>query len=95
MKAVVYSVKHKSEKILEIWVERLSLCINEKNEIRRAASPSGAINHFGTFDLPDAYLNMCNDYLTKKEEFDSKNTAHFNILKLKLVKEKNKHFTVK
>jgi hypothetical protein len=95
MKAVVYSVKYGSDIILELWVERLNICVNEKNEIRRAASPSGAINHFGTFDFPDTYLNMCNEYLERKEEFESKNVAHFNIIKLKLVKDKNKHYSVK
>mgnify|MGYP006306645119 CR=1 FL=1 len=49
----------------------------------------------GSCNEVQVYLNMCNEYLERKEEFESKNVAHFNIIKLKLVKDKNKHYSVK
>ena len=99
MKSVVYSTRlsfdkaytGQDETILEIWIENLGICFNEKNIACKSPSPRTAINHFGTFNLPDNFCNAIKAYIDTKEIFETNNTNIFKNLKAQLIERKSKH----
>jgi hypothetical protein len=100
MEGIVYSTKygldsifHEQGKIiLEIWFEKMNICVNENNEVIRQDSPRRAINHFGTIDFPDKYCQMVKTYLESKEAFEASNLKVVGAMKQRLMKEKNRHY---
>ena len=88
MRGVIYTTrvttntlkKEQSAKILEIWIEDIKVCINEKNEFFRSATPRMAFNHFGTFDVPDEFCASIEELLQGREFFETGNTKLFAAL---------------
>ena len=99
MKSVVYSTRlsfdkaypGQDETILEIWIEHLGICFNEKNIACKSTSPRTAINHFGTFNLPDNFCNTIKAHIESKEIFEANNMNIFKNLKTQLIDRKSKH----
>jgi hypothetical protein len=99
MKCVVYSTRLSFDKtytgqddtILEIWIENLGICFNERNVVYKSTSPRTAINHFGTFNLPDSFCDSVKTYLESKEHFETNNQTIFKGLKTQLLDRKSKH----
>ena len=101
MKGIVYSTTptqsistgggDKNEKILEIWIEDLKICINEKEGAFYHKSPRRAFNHFGTFELPDPFCHIIRNHVKLKEDFEMSNKKIFDALRDKLIISKSKH----
>ena len=103
MKSIVYSTRLSYDKsyqgpdelILEIWIENLRICINEKNMAFKSQSPRTAINHFGTFNLPDKFCEGVKTLIESREIFEAGNMKVFTNLKEQLKQTKNQHTTIK
>jgi len=76
---------------MEIWVEKLRVCINEINGAFESPTPRIAINHFGTFNLPDPFCELVKDYVVKKGAFEEGNQKLFGALKQRLTLKKSQH----
>lgn len=72
--------KEQSAKILEIWIEDVKICINERNEFFRSATPRMAFNHFGTFEVPDEFCASIQDLIESREFFENSNNKLFGAL---------------
>jgi hypothetical protein len=91
MKGVVYTTrvsttsikKEKSEKILEIWIDGIAVCINERNECFRSEAPRMALNHFGSIEVPDEFCQSVNTLVESRERFEATNTRLFGALSRK------------
>lgn len=101
MKGIVYSTTPTqsisagkgggNEKILEIWIENLKICINEKKGAFYQETPRRAFNHFGTFELPDPFCQIIRNYVKLKEDFELSNKKVFEALREKLIINKSMH----
>ncbi len=97
MEGVVYSTRllnprsGKDEVVMEVWIEKLSVCINEMDGAYASSSPHSAINHFGTFNLPETFCALVKDYVAKKSAFEEGNTKLFAVLKARLAPKKTQH----
>jgi len=97
MEGVVYSTRlpdprsGKESVVMEVWIEKLSICINELDGAYASTSPHSAINHFGTFNLPESFCTLVKEYVSKKAAFDEGNARLFAVLKARLVPKKSQH----
>ena len=97
MEGVVYSTRlpdprsGKEAVVMEVWIEKLSICINELDGAYASTSPHSAINHFGTFNLPESFCALVKEYVAKKAAFDEGNTRLFAVLKARLAPKKSQH----
>lgn len=88
MKGVVYTTrvsttsitKEKSEKILEIWIDEMKICINERNEYFRSEAPRMAFNHFGSIEVPNEFCETAKALVESRERFDGSNAKLFGAL---------------
>lgn len=88
MKGVVYTTRvsmtsitrEKSEKILEIWIDEIGVCINERNECFRSDAPRMAFNHFGTLEVPNEFCESVKVLVEDQERFEATNTRLFTAL---------------
>jgi len=88
MKGVVYTTKvtanslkkEQTAKVLEIWIEDIQICINERNECFRAPVPRMAFNHFGTLEVPNEFCSSLVDLVNSREFFESSNKKLFSAL---------------
>ena len=102
MKGVVYSTAVDSQAagtenrkiILEVWFEKLGICINQNQNIFRHGGPRKAINHFGTLEFPDHFCSMIKEFVELREKLEPVNTQMFSALRQRLSDHKGKHFTV-
>ena len=92
MRVVVYATKldeHLSfsdrNMMIEVWIEDLRLCINEKNEILRQDNPRRAYKHFGTINLSEEYCEIAKEYLESKEFFQNQNNKIFSAIRKSLI----------
>ena len=103
MKSIVYSTRLSYDKnykgpdeiILEIWIENLRICINEKNMAFTSQSPRTAINHFGTFNLPDKFCEGVKTLIESREIFEAGNIKVFTNLRVQLKQNKSQHTIIK
>ena len=97
MNGVVYSTKISDPRngrqtvIMEVWIERIGMCINEINGAFRSNSPRTAINHFGTFNISDPVCTAIREHVEKRESFEAVNAKIFAALKSRLSNTKNQH----
>jgi len=97
MEGVVYSTRlsdprsGKDAVVMEIWIEKLMICINELDGAYASTSPHSAINHFGTFNLPEPFCELVKEYVAKKTAFEEGNTRLFAVLKERLAPKKSQH----
>lgn len=97
LEGVVYSTRvldpatGKEIEIMEIWIEKLKIGINEINGAFSSYTPRNAINHFGTFPLPDGFCVLVKDYVAKKTSFELGNAKLFSLLKSRLIHKKSQH----
>lgn len=101
MKAVIYSTRHKrrgtdleGDVVLEIWIEELKVCANERGGAFSSPSPRTAMNHFGTFNVPDNYARAIKEYVEKRAIFEESNTKVFPALRKQLMQYRDKHSKV-
>ena len=88
MKGVVYTTrvsttsitKEKSGKILEIWIDGLKMCINERNECFRSEAPRMAFNHFGTVEVPEEFCEIVRALVEDREKFETSNSRLFEAM---------------
>ncbi|MBN2051309.1 MAG: hypothetical protein JW760_12730 [Spirochaetales bacterium] len=80
--------------VLEIWIEELKVCANERGGAFHSPSPRTALNHFGTFNVPDQYAQAVKDYVDKRKVFEENNVKIFPALKKQLVQYRDKHSKV-
>ncbi len=88
MKGVVYTTrvstntlkKEQTAKILEIWIEDIQICINEKNECFHSTAPRMAFNHFGTLEVPNEFCEAIRQLVRTRESFQTTNTRLFTAL---------------
>ena len=80
--------------ILEIWIENLKICINEKNMAFHSPTPRMAINHFGTFNLPDQFCEIVKELVQRDQVFQTNNIKIFENLRNQLSGRKHKHSKV-
>lgn len=91
MKGVVYTTrvsttsitKEKSEKILEIWIDDIKVCVNERNEFFRSDAPRMAFNHFGSIEVPDEFCQTVNTLVEARERVETSNSRLFSALNRK------------
>ncbi len=97
MNGVVYSTRVEGARpgqdsvVIEVWIEQLRIAINEVNGAASSAAPRTAINHFGTFDIPDSFCALVKDYVARKASFEEGNAKLFAALKARLVQKKSQH----
>lgn len=97
MNGVVYSTRSSESPggpqrvIMEIWIERMEICINELGEAFASTAPRAAINHFGTFNIADPICQSIREFVEKKDAFEQINNKIFSALKQKLVDKKTQH----
>lgn len=97
MEGVVYSTRAtdpgtgREIVILELWIEKLSICINELHGAFVGSAPRSAINHFGTFQLPDTFCALVKEHLEKKTAFEEGNAKLFSLLKGRLSNRRTQH----
>ena len=101
MKAVIYSTKNKrrgtdgtGDIVLEVWIEDLKICANERGGAFYSPSPRTALNHFGTFIVPDGYARAVKEYIDSRAVFDENNKKVFPALKKQLLQYRDKHSKV-
>jgi len=101
MKAVIYSTRLKrrgtdreGDIVLEIWIEDLRICANERGGAFYSPSPRTALNHFGTFNVPDTYARAVREYIDKRSVFEESNVKIFPALKKQLTQYRDKHSRV-
>lgn len=101
MKAVIYSTRNKRRNtdeagdiILEVWIEELKICANERGGAFYSPSPRTAINHFGTFNVPEAYARAVKEYIDTRAAFEESNAKIFPALKKQLTQYRDKHSRV-
>jgi len=88
MKGVVYTTKvstntlkkEQTARILEIWIEDIQICINEKNECFRSPTPRMAFNHFGTLEVPNEFCSSIRELVESREFFEGSNSKLFSAL---------------
>ena len=89
MKGVVYTTKlpavpgspeRGGTMLLEIWLEDIGLCINEKEGAFRSQGPRMAFKHFGTVNVSDDFCAAVQNYVEAKEFFESNNHKIFTTL---------------
>lgn len=97
MNGVVYSTRahaagdDRDHIIMEIWIEKIGICINESGDAFVSAAPRRALNHFGTFDIADAICTSIRDYVARKQAYEQINAKIFAALKRRLVDKKTQH----
>jgi hypothetical protein len=97
MNGVVYSTREPGEQasqdrvIMEIWIEQLGICINERNGAFYSAAPRSAINHFGTFNISDQICKSVKEFTDEKLAFEQVNQKIFSALKGRLLDKKSQH----
>ncbi len=100
MQGVVYSTRTtapgtaagQGDTILEVWFEKMQICINQNNEVFRHNGPRKAINHFGTLEFPDSFCDTIKRFVELREKLEQSNSQVFTALRKKLMNHRGKHF---
>ncbi len=97
MNGIVYSTRSPDPSggpqkvIMEIWIEKIEICINENGEAFASRAPRAAINHFGTFNIADSICQSVREFVEKKAAFEQIIDKIFGALKSKLLDKKTQH----